>query len=84
MIGEWGAIARVRGELTGEKFKRHIDSRNYYYWYVTKTCMKYNLLPVNWDIGLMFNRKTGEQNEVSNINAIIKAVAGQECEFTSL
>lgn len=78
MIGEWGAIARVRGELKGKALERHIDARNYYYWYITKTCLKYNLLPVNWDIGLMFNRKTGKQNEVSNIHAIMKAVAGEE------
>lgn len=78
MIGEWGAIARVRGELNGEALERHIDARNYYYWYVTKTCLKHDLLPVNWDIGLMFNRKTGDQNEVSNIAAIIKAVSGKE------
>ena len=77
MIGEWGAIARMRGELRGEALERHIDARNYYYWYVAKTCLKHNLLPVNWDIGLMFNRKTGEQNEVSNIAAIMKAVAGE-------
>lgn len=84
MIGEWGAIARVRGELKGEALERHIDARNYYYWYVAKTCLKHNLLPVNWDIGLMFNRKTGEQNEVSNIAALMKAMAGEEYTFKTI
>ncbi|WP_286860528.1 hypothetical protein [Proteiniphilum sp. UBA5510] len=37
-----------------------------------------NLLPVNWDVGLMFNRETGEQYEVSNIAAIMKAVVEEE------
>lgn len=84
MIGEWGSIARIRGELEGEELERHIDSRDYYYWYVTKTCLKHNLLPVNWDIGLMFKRRTGEQNEVSNINAIMKAVTGEDYVFTTI
>ncbi len=84
MLGEWGAIARLRGELKGEELERHIDSRNYYYWYIAKTCRKYDLLPVNWDIGLMFNRRTGEQKEVSNIAAIMKAIAGEEYVCTTI
>lgn len=84
MIGEWGAIARVRGELEGKALEVHIDSRDYYYWHIVKCCLKYGLLPVNWDIGLMFKRLTGEQSEVSNIAAIMKAVAGEEYVFTTI
>lgn len=84
MIGEWGAPSRVKDGLKGDALKRHIDSRDYYYWYLVKTCLKYNLLPVNWDIGYMIDRRTGEQLEASTINAMMKAVAGEEYIFTSI
>lgn len=83
LIGEWGAIS-VREGLEGKTLERHLDSRNYYTWYVMKTCMKYNLLPVSWDTGYMFDRETGEPQDVMNIDAIMAALAGEEYVCTSL
>ena len=84
MIGEWGAPSRERDGIEGEALARHLDSRNYYYWYMVKTCLQYDLLPVNWDIGFMIDRRTGELLEADAIDAMMKAVDGEDYVFTTI
>lgn len=84
MIGEWGAPSRERDGIEGDVLARHLDSRNYYYWYMVKTCLKYDLLPVNWDIGFMIDRRTGELLEADAIDAMMTAVAGKEYDFKTI
>lgn len=84
MIGEWAPPSRKRDGITGEALERHLDARDYYFWYMVKTCMKYDLFPVNWDTGYMIDRRTGELLEKSTIDAIMTALAGEEYEFRTI
>lgn len=84
MIGEWGAPSRESDGIEGEALARHLDSRNYYYWYMVKTCLKYDLLSVNWDTGHMISRRTYELLEADVIDAMMTAVAGNNYVFTMI
>lgn len=83
IIGEWGL--EFRKNLTPkEKLDRHIDSRNYYSWYIVKTCLNNKILPMNWDTGYLINRNTGVTNDALNLKAMNDAVQGKEYSFSSI
>lgn len=84
MVGEWGAPSRERDGVEGEELARHLDSRDYYYWYMVKTCLKYDLLSVNWDTGHMIDRRTCELLEASTIDAMMAAVNGEDYVFRTI
>lgn len=84
MIGEWGAPSRERDGVVGDALARHLDARDYYSWYMVKTCMKYDMLPVNWDTGSMIDRRTYDLLEKSTIDAMMAAVAGKDYEFRTI
>ena len=78
ILGEYGAILRT--SLTGTDYQRHVESRNYYLNYITKTALEYGMVPVYWDNGNtgnlgfgLFNRNNYEQIHPDAVEAIISA-----------
>ncbi len=78
ILGEYGAI--LRSNLTGEAKQEHINSRNDYLHYVTKSAIEHGIVPVYWDNGVtdnngfgLFDRSTGEVVYRDAVNAIISA-----------
>lgn len=72
ILGEYGAILRSLSDATQQK--NHIESRNYYFSYVTKMAIQRAIVPVYWDNGGdfgLFNRATGEQKYPNTIKALI-------------
>lgn len=76
ILGEYGAILRT--SLAAEDYKKHIESRNRYLYYVTKAALANKLIPIYWDNGVignngfgLFDRNTGRQIHKDAISAII-------------
>ncbi len=84
MIGEWAASAlfSIPNDNDGKKLERHRDSRNYFYWYMTKACLEMGHLPVIWDVGCfddvlgMFERASGEVKDPDCLAAMQLALQG--------
>ncbi len=70
VIGEFGATRRT--DLTGEALKLHLDSRAYYFKYVTQQAKLNGLLPFHWDGGAsgVFDRKTNTVMDQQSLDAL--------------
>ena len=78
ILGEYAAS--LRSNLSGAAYDQHIESRNYYLNYVTKTALKNDMVPVYWDNGHtgdtgsgLFNRADGSVAHPDALEAIISA-----------
>ena len=76
ILGEYGAILRT--SLAAEDYKKHLESRNRYLYYVTKAALANKLIPIYWDNGVignngfgLFDRNTGRQIHKDAISSII-------------
>ena len=76
ILGEYGAL--LRESPSGATYEEHVQARNSYLHYTTKTAVQNGLIPVYWDNGPtgnntfgLFNRQTGEQVHTDAIEAII-------------
>lgn len=74
IVGEFGAIARTT--LTGDALKLHLDSRAYYFKYVTKQAIAYGLQPFFWDTGTLLDRKNNVVLDQQSLDALLQG-AGQ-------
>jgi aryl-phospho-beta-D-glucosidase BglC (GH1 family) len=71
IIGEFGAMRR--DNLTGDALTLHLDSRAYYFKYVTKQSNTNGLLPFFWDTGGLFNRLTNTVLDQQSLDALIQS-----------
>ncbi|MDR0864871.1 MAG: cellulase family glycosylhydrolase [Candidatus Symbiothrix sp.] len=78
ILGEYGAI--LRSKLSDLEEQEHIQARNYYLNYITKTAQENGCIPFYWDNGNtgnngfgLFNRSTGAQVYPDAIQAIVSA-----------
>ncbi|MBR08668.1 MAG: DNA mismatch repair protein [Rickettsiales bacterium] len=78
ILGEYAASLRTN--LSEDAYAKHIESRNYYLNYVTKTALKNDMVPVYWDNGHtgdtgsgLFNRADGSKAHPDALEAIISA-----------
>lgn len=55
ILGEYGAVRR--SNLTGDDLKLHLESRAYFFKYVTKQAITNGLLPFFWDTGGLLDRR---------------------------
>ncbi len=76
ILGEFGAIRR--SSLTGTTLQHHLDSRAYYYQYVTQQAKNYGLVPFVWDNGstanngfAIINRADGTTFDRQTLNSYI-------------
>lgn len=77
LLGEYGAIHRT--ELEGEEYEKHVQARNYYLEYVTKTAVQNGIVPYYWDNGYdgnngfaLFDRDNGEVIDPDALEAIME------------
>ncbi len=77
VMGEFSAIRR--SNLTGENLEKHLASRAYYYYYVTKQAKANGLIPFYWDNGYtgnngsaIFNRNTNTVFDQQALDALIE------------
>jgi endoglucanase len=77
ILGEYGAI--IRTKLPSNSLAEHIQARNYYLNYITKTARENGCIPFYWDNGNtgnngfgLFGRATGAQVYPDAIQAIVK------------
>lgn len=59
VLGEYGAIRRTDGLLSGDALAKHLKSRADYIRYVTKQAIANGLLPFYWDEGSLGNHGFG-------------------------
>ena len=77
IIGEYGVIHRT--SLTGDAYDKHVEARNYYLEYVTRTAVDNGITPFYWDNGhdgdggfALFDRSSGEVVDEPALNALMK------------
>ncbi len=80
ILGEYGAIRR--SSITGDALTHHLDSRAFYYQYVTEQAKKYGMVPFYWDNGGtgangfgLFNRSDGATFDQQALNGLITGAA---------
>jgi endoglucanase len=80
ILGEYGAIRR--SALTGSVLQHHLDSRVYFYQYITQQAKKYGLVPFVWDNGskknngfAIFDRNTGTVFDTAVLKAYIQGAS---------
>ncbi|MDQ2076769.1 glycoside hydrolase family 5 protein [Marinimicrobium sp. ABcell2] len=54
ILGEYGAM--VRDHLTGDDLQLHLESRAYYFYYVTQQAIATGMVPFYWDTGSLLDR----------------------------
>ncbi len=74
ILGEFGAVARTT--LTGDALKLHLDSRAYYFKYITKQSIANGLLPFFWDTGSLLDRKNNVVLDQQVLDALIQGGTG--------
>lgn len=82
ILGEYGVTRR--SALTGSTLQHHLDSRAYYYRYVTQQAKNFGLVPFVWDNGStgnlgcgIFNRNNGTVFDRQTLDSlIVGATAG--------
>lgn len=75
VMGEFGT--GVRKNLTGEDLQLHLDSRAYYFNYITKQAIANGLLPFYWDIGELLDRTNNRVLDQQAFDALMNGVAAQ-------
>lgn len=75
IIGEFGT--GVRTTLTGDALKLHLDSRAYYFKYITKQAIANGLQPFFWDTGSMLDRKNNVVLDQQGFDALIQGATGK-------
>lgn len=78
ILGEYGA--RKRNNLTGERFRLHQRSREYYLKYVTHAAVRTGLVPFYWCAGLndLFDRTDGSVREPADLAALMAGAYSTE------
>ncbi len=86
ILGEYGAIKRT--SLSGDALDLHLQSREYYYTYVTEAAVRYGLIPVYWDNGAsdfaLFDRNTGEVTDQGALDALMAGIGSTQVDHNSL
>ena len=75
IIGEFGT--GVRTNLTGDALKLHLDSRAYYFKYITKQALANGMQPFFWDTGGMLDRKNNVVLDQQAFDALIQGATGK-------
>lgn len=75
VMGEFGT--GVRKNLTGADLQLHLDSRAYYFNYITKQAIANGLLPFYWDIGELLDRTNNRVLDQQAFDALMNGSAAQ-------
>lgn len=77
IIGEWGAIKRI--SLTEPDLSLHLESREYYFRYISNSIIRHGMIPIYWDNGsngnngwALFNRNNGTIVDEDALDAILQ------------
>lgn len=75
VMGEFGT--GVRKNLTGADLQLHLDSRAYYFNYITKQALANGLLPFYWDIGELLDRSNNKVLDQQAFDALMNGTTAQ-------
>lgn len=75
IMGEFGT--GVRKNLTGTDLQLHLDSRAYYFNYLTKQAIANGMVPFVWDTGDLLDRTNNKVLDQQAFDALIQGAAAQ-------
>ncbi len=86
ILGEFGAIRRAL--LTGDALEHHLESRSYYYRFLTERAKNAGMVPFVWDNGALenlgfgiFNRNDGTVSDRRLLKAYLEGASAGEYPF---
>ena len=80
IMGEFGTGKREH--LTGADLQLHLDSRAFYFKYITQQALAHGLKPFVWDTGSLFNRNTLTVGDQQVLDALLQG-AGKASNSSS-
>ena len=75
IIGEYGT--GKRDNLTGADLQLHLDSRAYYFKYITQQAIAYGIQPFVWDTGGLLDRTNNQVLDQQVFDALMQGVGKQ-------
>ena len=77
IVGEFGTGIRESLKTDAAAYKLHLDSRAYYFKYITKQALANGLQPFFWDTGSMLDRKNNVVLDQQALDALIQGATGK-------